>query len=306
MVLGPVGAPRVGRAVAIRLEDLRHRVIAPQSAGGGLTLLLGHARDVDPRGARDAHAPVEPAIGTPLESVGEGMTAGGGGAEAVEDDLRGTGGLVAVHRDEDQVRRAHRPDAAEAALDAGEHLDLVREDGAFVELPVVVGVLEDQDAVAQVEVEALFAVGIGIVLGDPQSSAFVPAHRDGLTDIRFGGEERGLEALGEVQLRQRIGRLEHRDTLGLVIVRLREGRGEGRSTEDESESTDRHGGMTSLLRRRSASTSDPSEALRNPAVDVGRGDLRRQGGSGGRDEHGPVERVFRDTAVRTLHQRGVL
>ena len=48
VVLGPIGAPRVGGAVAIRLEDLRHRVIAPETAGGGLTLLLGHARDVDP------------------------------------------------------------------------------------------------------------------------------------------------------------------------------------------------------------------------------------------------------------------
>ena len=198
VILGPVGAPRVGGAVAIRLEDLRHRMITPETAGGGLTLLLGHARDVDPRGARNSDASVEPAIRTPLESIGEGVAAGGGGAEAVEDDLRGTGGLVAFHGDEDQVRRAHRPDAAEAALDAGEHLDLVREDGAFVELPVVVGVLEDQDAVAQVEVEALLAVGIGIVLGDPQAAAFVPAHRDGLTNIRFGGKERGVESLWEV------------------------------------------------------------------------------------------------------------
>ena len=62
----------------------------------------------------------------------------------------------------------------------------------------MVGVLEDQDPVAQVEVEALLAVGVSIVLGDPQAAAPIPAHRDGLTDIRFSGKERGVESLWEV------------------------------------------------------------------------------------------------------------
>ena len=261
VVLGPIGAPRVGGAMAIRLEDLRHRVIAPKTAGGGLALLLGHARDVDPRGTGDTDAAVEPAVRAPLESVGEGVTTGGSGAEAIKDDLRRAGRLVAVHRDEDQVRRADGPDAAEAALDAGEHLDLVREHGPLVELPVMVSVLEDDDPVSEVEIEALLAVGVRIVLGDPQAAAFVPAHRDRLTDIRFGGEERGLEALGEMELGQRIGRLEDRDGLLLVVVRLRERRGTGRSTEEEGKTTDGHGGMTSLRDRCSASTPDP---LRSP------------------------------------------
>ena len=237
VILGPIGAPGVGGTVAIRLEDLRHRVIAPEAAGGGLALFLGHARDVDPRGARDTDAAIEPPIRAPFESVGEGVTAGSRGAEAVEHDLGRTGGLIAVHRDEDQVRRADGPDATEAALDAGEHLDLVREDGPLIELPVVVGVLEDDDPVAEVEVEALLAVGVGIVLGDPQAAALVPAHRDRLTDIRFGGEERGLEAFREVQLGQGISRLEDRNILLLVIMRLRERRGEGRDAEDESKTT---------------------------------------------------------------------
>ena len=126
------------------------------------------------------------------------MPTRGGGAETVEDDLRRAGGLIAVHGDEDQVRRADGPDATEATLDAREHLNLVREDGPLIELPVMVGVLEDQDPVAQVEVEPLLAVGVSIVLGDPQAAAFVPAHRDGLTNIRFGGKERGVESLWEV------------------------------------------------------------------------------------------------------------
>ena len=198
MVLGPIGAPRIGGAVAVRLEDLRHRVIAPEAAGGGLALFLGHARDIDPRGARDADAAIEPAIGTPLEPIGESMPTGGGGAEAIEDDLGGAGGLIAVHGDEEEIRRAQRIHAAEAALDAGEHLDLVREDGPLIEFAVMVGILEDDDPVAQAEVEALLAVRVGIVLGNPEAAAFIPAHRDRLTDVRLGGEERGLETRREV------------------------------------------------------------------------------------------------------------
>ena len=167
MVLGPIGAPRVGGAVAIRLEDLGHRVIAPEAASGGQTLFLGYARDVDPRGTRDADATVEPAIRTPLESVGESVTARCGGAETIEHDLGRTGGLVAVHGDEEKVRRAHCIHAAEAALDAGEHLDLIGKDGALVEFAVVVTVLENENAVTQVQVVALLAVGVGVVLRDP-------------------------------------------------------------------------------------------------------------------------------------------
>ena len=149
VVLGPIGTPRVGGTVAIRLEDLGDWVIAPEAASGGQALFLGHARDINPRGAGNADAAVEPTIGTPLESIGESVTARCGGAETVEHDLGWTGGLVTIHGDEEEIRRAHRIDAAQAALDTGEHLDLVGEDGALVEFAVVVAVLEDDNAVAE-------------------------------------------------------------------------------------------------------------------------------------------------------------
>ena len=100
VVLGPIGAPRVRRAVAIRLEDLRHRVVTPEPARGRLTLLLRDARHIDPRGAGDTHASVEPTVRTPLESVGERMAAGGRRAETIEHHLGRARGFVAVHRDE--------------------------------------------------------------------------------------------------------------------------------------------------------------------------------------------------------------
>ena len=112
VVLGPVGAPRVSRTVAVGLEDFLDRVITPQAARRGLTLLLLHARDINPRGTGNTDATVEPPIGTPLESVGKGVAAGGRRAEAIEDDLGRTRGLIAIHRNKEQVRWAHRPDAA--------------------------------------------------------------------------------------------------------------------------------------------------------------------------------------------------
>ena len=178
------------------------------------------------------------------------MAAGRGSAEAIEHDLGRTGGLVSVHRDEEKVGRAHRIHAAEAALDAGEHLHLVGEDGALVEFAVVVAVLEDDDTVAQVQVEAFLAVGVGIVLGDPQAAALVPTKRDGLTDVRLSGEERGLEAFGEVQLGEGLRRREQRDGLLLVVMRLRERRGKGGDTEDEGETAGEHGDKTNLVRPR--------------------------------------------------------
>ena len=204
VILGPVGAPRVSRAMAVGLEDFLHRVITPQTARSGLTLRLLHAGDIDPRGTRDTHATVEPTVRAPLKSVRKGMATRGGRAKSIEDDFRWARGLITSHRNEEQVRRAQRPHAAEAALDTGEHLHVFRNDGAFIELPVAVSIFEDDNPVAELEVEAFLAVGISIVLGDPQAATLVPAKGDGLTDIGLGGKERGGEPLGQVEFGQRI------------------------------------------------------------------------------------------------------
>ena len=225
VVLGPVGAPGIRGPVAIGLEDLLHGMVTPEATRGGLSLVLLDARDVDPRGAGNADASVEPTVGPPLQAVREGMPAGGGGAESVEDDLRRTGRLIAVRRDEEQVRRTHRPHAAQATFDAGEHLQVVREDGPLVEDAVMVGVLENRDAVAELQVEAFLAVGVGVVLRDPEATALIPAQCDGLTDVGLGGEERGAEAFRQVHGLEGIRRLEQRDRLRLVVVWLRKRRG---------------------------------------------------------------------------------
>ena len=139
------------------------------------------------------------------------------------------------------MRWAHCVDAPEAALDAGEHLEIIGEYRASIETPVVVGVLEDNDAIAELEVEALLVVRVSVVLRDPETTALVPAHRDGILDVGFGGEQRGFEPGWQVHQLQQV-RWGGEGLVGdfLIIRRSGEG-GVGRreqanltETEDES------------------------------------------------------------------------
>ena len=139
------------------------------------------------------------------------------------------------------MRWAHRVDAAEAALDAGEHLEIIGEYRALIETPVVVGVLEDDDAIAELEVEALLVVGVGVVLRDPETTALVPAHRDGVLHGGFGGEERGFESGWQVHQLHQV-RWGGEGSVGDVLIIGRSGEGgvgrgeQANLTETEDES----------------------------------------------------------------------
>jgi hypothetical protein len=116
-------------------------------------------------------------------------------AEAVEEDLWvGVGFVVGVFvGDEEQVRRGEDECAAEADFDAGDVIEFVVEDGSLVEVAVVVGVLEDEDAVGS----GCFPLGIVISLGHPEAAAIVDGVGNGLDDVGLGGEDGGGEAGGE-------------------------------------------------------------------------------------------------------------
>ena len=58
-----------------------------------------------------------------------------------------------------------------ANLDAGELLYVVGEDLPLVEAAIVVTVFEDEDAIAQVQIESFGSFSVGVVLGDPKSAA---------------------------------------------------------------------------------------------------------------------------------------
>ncbi len=125
----PVVAPGIGRAVGDGLESFALRMKAPEAAAQGNALLGGCAGHANLAGTRAAAASIEPAVRPPFQAVGEVVIHRVHGIETVENDLfRTVWRVVAVGiGDEDKVWRAHRPHAAVADGDAGEHLDVVGE-----------------------------------------------------------------------------------------------------------------------------------------------------------------------------------
>src|SRR5205085_297058 len=99
--------------------------------------------------------------------------------EAIQHDLwRAVGFVVLVFvGDEEEVGRGDDPYAAEADFETGNVIELVVEDGAFVEMAVAVGIFEYDDAVG-------FAVwrpfGIGEIFSDPDAAFVVEGEADGL------------------------------------------------------------------------------------------------------------------------------
>jgi len=73
-----------------------------------------------------------------------------------------------------------------------------------VPVPIVVGVLKNQDPVAQTEFEALGPFGVGEVLGHPQSAAPIPRHGDGVADFRLGGKNSDQKPVRHLHFRSRL------------------------------------------------------------------------------------------------------
>ncbi len=200
-VLVPVVAPGIGGAVAEDLEGFAVGVKAPDATFDGNALFQGRAGLSDVARTRATAATVKPTVGSPAEAIGEVVVVVFGDGEAIEDDFGFAIGdvvLIAVG-DEEELRRAHHPNAAASEFDAREHLQFVGEDLALVGFSVAIFVMENDDAVAEVEIEALAAVGVGVVLGDPHTALVIPGHRDGVLDVGFGGEDGGLESFGELK-----------------------------------------------------------------------------------------------------------
>jgi len=201
-VFVPIMAPGIGGAAVEGFEDLALGVVAPDGAAEGDAVVVGGAGETDFAGGGGPAAAVEPAVGAPAEAVGKVVVVGGGDREAVEDGFGGAvGEVVAVAvGDEEEAGRAHEPEAVGGPLDAGEVGELVGEDDGFVGFAVVVGIGEDEDAVAVAGIE-LFAGQFveSVVFGDPEAARGVPGAGDGVADLGFGGEDGDVEAVGDAE-----------------------------------------------------------------------------------------------------------
>jgi len=241
-VFVPIVAPGIGGAMGEDFEGFAVGMKSPDAAFNGDALRVGRTRDTDITGAGSAAATVKPAVGSPAESIGKIVVVVPGDGEAIEDDFGlAIGDVVAIAiRNEEELRRTHCPDAAASEFDAGEHLQLVGEDLALVGFSVAVLVVENDDAIAEVEVEAFAAFGVSVVFGDPHAAFAIPSHCDGILDLGFSGVDGGLESFGEFEgSRSFLGRRR----VGFLVLFAVVGRGEfsggeegGREREESNDS----------------------------------------------------------------------
>ena len=127
--------------------------------------------------------------------------------------------------EEEQMRRLPEEHAAVAEQDARRETEAVGEDRDFVRATVAIGVFENLDAVAAL-LAGLRAERILVKLHDPQPTALVPRHRDGVHDLRLAGEEANFEARWQRELLLRLLRRERgRGGRGVLPGHLFAGRG---------------------------------------------------------------------------------
>ena len=207
-VLIPVQAPGIRRAATDHVELLRHRMVAPDGAVQRYPIIRRRARPAH-RGLRgDAVAAVKPAVRPPREAVHE-VVPRVDVPPRQGDHRRAVRHIVAVGiRDEEQVRQREHPHAAEARQHARHVAARVEENLPLHVAPRAIAVREDEDAVGRGVGDAvvLLGGGIGEVLDHPEPPTVIELHRDGLHDLRLGGEELRAEARRQSNLLQRLRR----------------------------------------------------------------------------------------------------
>ena len=246
----PVMTPRIHRAVPDRLEHPPLRMIPPHAAEERHPLRIRRARHRHATGRGRAATPVEPAIWSPAQAVGEVMIILRGHREAIQHHLRRPiGNVVAVAvGDEEQLRRAQRPHATVPDLDAREPLHLFREDAAHFRATIAIAILKDEDAIPESKVEPLRPLGVGVILRDPQTPARIPRQADGILHLRLGRKHAHGKPRRQLKARRGIhGRQEDRIRVRLAVVRCgergghRRGRtGKQRVQRDEKKLHRRH------------------------------------------------------------------
>ncbi len=229
----PIHAPGVCCAAADDLEDLPRGMVAPDAAVDLRAFGRQRARNADVRIGLNAVPAVKPAVRPPAQAVGD-IVPNDAFVEAVEHHLGlAVRNVVAVAvGDEQEPRRTKGPDAAKTDFDAGQFLALVPKDGVLIGPAVVIGVFENDDAVALRQVEIDLRVGVRVVFGDPQAAAGIRRNANRLPNDRLGREERDMKTGRNRHARRGLlGR--HQGRMRVLAVRGSNGRagsGAGRDT----------------------------------------------------------------------------
>ncbi len=81
---------------------------------------------------------------------------------------------------------------------------MIGENRSSVELPIRIGVFENQHPIPLLEVETLRPFGVGVILGDPEPAARVPRHGDRVLNVRLGSEDGDVKPVRKAKSRRRL------------------------------------------------------------------------------------------------------
>ena len=234
-----VEAPRIGEAASEDFEIAGLGMEAPDAGVEVEAIVFRIARFSDEGVGENALATVEPAVGSPDETV-EGFVAVMH-APAVEKNFGfGVRNIVAIGvGDEDKIRRGSEVNTTVSDCDTGSEGDFIVEEFFGVEDSVAIGILENLDA-AELLVLVRASVDVVIVFHDPNAPPGVKGKGDGFADVRFGGVDRNVKSLRDGHLGDRFLGGEEGSVAGAVLLATVLGkRGGDRESGDAEELDER-------------------------------------------------------------------
>lgn len=212
-----VEAPRIGEATCEDFEIAGLGVEAPDASIEVEAVVFRRTRFSDERVGKNALATVEPAVGSPDETV-EGFVAVLH-APAVEKNFGfGVGNVVAISvGNENEIWGSAEVDPAVSDGNAGGEGDLVVEEFFGVEDAIAIGVLKNLDA-TELFVFVGAPVDVVVVFHDPDAAFGVEREGDGFADVWFGGVNGNVESLRDGHLGDGFFGCEEGGVAGFVLL----------------------------------------------------------------------------------------
>src|SRR6266850_5899999 len=143
-----IDTPRIARAFGENFELVLNRMITPHAGIDARAFAIRSAEFTDVRVREHTVATIKPAIRAPGKSIKRFVRVLVG--ETIEENLRLAGRfrlITILHRYEHQEWSRSYPNSAESNFQTAHQIQSFHEDRAFVELPVSIGIFEDENAI---------------------------------------------------------------------------------------------------------------------------------------------------------------
>ena len=143
--------------------------------------------------SEDTLATVEPTVRAPVECVQRLVRVLV--SPAVQEDLGfPIGDKIGVRiGHEHEVGRRTNPNTTKPHLETADEIEVVQEHRSLIKGAVVVRVFEDQYVILALAFRT--ALGVRVRLGNPNPSARIKRHRNGLVQVGFTSDEIGMESV---------------------------------------------------------------------------------------------------------------